>query len=234
MTSLRPSDPQLLNLYSYVRNNPLIYTDPNGLELYFELEFDSKGKVKNWSDAKQYKKALEKGTGLKLQIDKTTGKVTIKSEPTTLSGAGSQVKTIIGDTVNTPVRISVSNNDPNVLGGSFGGGGRQTIDLADIGKLSKKGGFTKESAVVHETTEAYEGKNTASGSQLQPAFHAAATGYENDVRAQQGLGARIGESMSSSGNEDTYVVDFTTHTETIVTNAGTGTIKSVKVEKKKP
>src|SRR5215217_6267989 len=73
MTSQRPPDPQRLNLYSYVRNNPLIYTDPNGLELYFEFEFDSKGKVKNWSDAKQYKKALEKATGLKLDIDKQTG-----------------------------------------------------------------------------------------------------------------------------------------------------------------
>jgi hypothetical protein len=73
MTSQRPSDPQRLNLYAYVGNNPLMYTDPNGLELYFDLQFDANGKLRNWSDAKKYKKHLAKGTGLKLDIDKQNG-----------------------------------------------------------------------------------------------------------------------------------------------------------------
>jgi RHS repeat-associated protein len=32
-TATRPGDPQQFNLYSYVRNNPLIYTDPDGKDL---------------------------------------------------------------------------------------------------------------------------------------------------------------------------------------------------------
>ena len=233
MTSQRPPDPQRLNLYSYVRNNPLIYTDPNGLELYFELEFDSKGKVKNWSDAKQYKKALEKGTGLKLDIDKTTGKVTIKSQPTSLSTAGAQIKTIINDTANTPVRIGASNNDVGVLGGRFNGGGSQTLDFADISKLSKKNGFSKESIVVHETTEAYEGIIHPTGTPNQ--FHSTAIGFENDVRAQQGRGARIGESGAQSGSDVVISVDFTTHIERITVDpARPGDIKKVEVVKKTP
>lgn len=235
MTSQRPPDPQRLNLYSYVRNNPLIYTDPNGLELYFELEFDSKGKVKNWSDAKQYRKALEKATGLKLDIDKQTGKVTIKSEPTSLSRVGAQIKTIIGDTVNTPVRIGASNNDPNVGGGQFDGGGHQTLDFGDIQKLSKKNGFSKESIVVHETTEAYEGVINPTGTFNQ--FHSTAIGFENDVRAAQGRSPRgPGPDIMSppgAGGDRTITVDFTTYIERITINRA-GDIKKVEVMKKTP
>jgi hypothetical protein len=237
MTSQRPPDPQQLNLYSYVRNNPLIYTDPNGLELYFDLQFDSKGKVKNWSDAKQYRKALEKATGLKLEINKGTGKVTIKSEPTSLSGVASQIKTIISDTVNTPVRIAASDNDSLVTGGRFDGGGHQTLDFADINKLSKKNGFSKESIVVHETTEAYEGAINPTGTFNQ--FHSTAIGFENDVRAAQGLSPRgpgPETSTQPNANGDVVVtVDFTTHIERITVNQATpGNIKKVEVLKKTP
>src|SRR6185295_4842482 len=34
LTSQRKTDPQRLNLYAYARNNPVLLTDPNGLELY--------------------------------------------------------------------------------------------------------------------------------------------------------------------------------------------------------
>jgi len=68
-----------------------------------------------------------------------------------------------------------------------------------------------------------------------PAAHATAIGFENDVRAAQGRGQRVGESgsLSPTGQEVIIKVDFTTHIETITVDANNqGTIKSVKVEKK--
>ncbi|MGB6199106.1 MAG: hypothetical protein WBF35_06100 [Candidatus Acidiferrales bacterium] len=35
LSSADPTDPQQLNLYTYVRNNPLILTDPNGLDCVY-------------------------------------------------------------------------------------------------------------------------------------------------------------------------------------------------------
>lgn len=152
-----------------------------------------------------------------------------------LSRVGAQIKTIIGDTVNTPVRIGASNNDPNVAGGQFDGGGHQTLDFGDIKKLSKKNGFSKESIVIHETTEAYEGVINPTGTFTQ--FHSTAIGFENDVRAAQGRSPRGPGPDSISppgpGGDRTITVDFTTHIERITINPA-GDIKKVEVMKKTP
>jgi len=45
------SDPQMLNRYSYVRNNPLFYTDPTGHEEKSANESDGKDKGQNPSES---------------------------------------------------------------------------------------------------------------------------------------------------------------------------------------
>lgn len=233
MTSQRPADPQRLNLYTYVRNNPLIHTDPNGLDLYA-----------TGAEAERYRKDLEKATGLKLKLDAKTGQITIVKEPKKLGADGQKIKDIINDTKNT-VRIEAirdASGSGTVLVGQFQGGGRQTIDYADVDKFGKqKGGSTPQSIAIHETTEAYEGitnpKSVAATGLLQkfrPA-HDAAIGYENAHRARVGLGARIeaNQTVTQSGNDRTLTIDYTTHRERITVDmTNPSQIKSVKVEKK--
>lgn len=121
------------------------------------------------------------------------------------------------------------------------GGGRQTLDYADIDKFGKqKGGTTRESVVIHETTEAYEGLTNpqalAATSLFQQltAAHQAATEYENSYRRGQGLGERIDSNqiIMTQGNQTLVVIDFTTHKERVVVDNNTQQIKSVEVKKK--
>jgi hypothetical protein len=210
MTSQRPSDPQRLNLYAYVRGNPLVNLDPNGLDLYAI-----------GAEAERYRKDLEKATGLKLKLDTKTGQITIAKEPKKLGADAQKIKDIISDTKNT-VRIEAIRDTAgarDVRIGAFEGGGRQTLDYADIDKFGKqKGGSTPGSIAIHETTEAYEGitnpKALAAPNPF-PDSHAAAIGYENAYRARNGLGARVGESAARSGNDVTVTIDYTTHLERI-------------------
>jgi len=143
MTSQRPADPQRLNLYAYVRGNPLVNVDPNGLDLYA-----------TGAEAERYRKDLEKATGLKLKLDSKTGKITIDGkQPKNLSDAGKQISKIIGDTKNTVRVDAIRDSSPhNYVGGRFNDNGSQTINYADFDQLSKrgKGGLDSPASTVHE------------------------------------------------------------------------------------
>ena len=229
MTTQRPADPQQLNLYAYVRNNPLRYKDPYGLDLYATGE-----------EAERFKKDLEKATKLKLKLDSKTGKITIDGKlPKNMSDAAKQISKIIGDSQNT-VRIdAIRDSSPHdYVGGKFNDNGSQTINYADFDQLSKggKGGFDSPAAAVHETTEAYAGLTEKGPGKTVLDFHKTGISYENMVRADRGLGARKSEVSNTFGNETFVTVDYTTHVEhyTLVqTGQGKFAIKDVKVEKKK-
>jgi len=228
MTSQRPSDPQRLNLYAYVRNNPLTNIDPNGLDLYATGE-----------EAERFRKDLEKATHLKLKLDSKTGKITIEGkQPKNLSDAAKQISKIIGDTKNTVRVDAIRDSSPHdYVAGRFNGNGSQTINYADVDKLSQKGGFDSRAGAVHETTEAYAGLLDPKKTPEENHYEAGIP-YENKVRQDLGLGRRVPGSETGGmtfGNETFVEVDYTTHKEfyTVVqTGQGKFVIKDVRVEKK--
>jgi RHS repeat-associated protein len=232
MTTQRPPDPQRLNLFAYVRNNPLVATDPNGLEL------DVFGE-----DRFVYIASLERSTGLKLQLDKH-GVVSIVSKPKSLSKDAQKIAGIIESrSAGDLVKITAVENRADVLGGAFHGSGEQTIDMGDLRTEDKAGpgGFTVDSSVMHETIEAIEGrgspcaeKNTVSPSFL--GFHSTAIDAENEVRKAQGLAPRTnkGEDRSTKDSNGNTVVtfDFTTHVEVLTLEGVSGKILKAEVRKK--
>jgi len=147
----------------------------------------------------------------------------------------SRIKTIIEDS-SADIRIASSNGDPAVVGGRFDGGGHQTIDFDDLDELDQGKGFTKESIVIHETVEAYEGRNTTRGTPLTPPLHITAIDYENDVRISQWKPLRVANSpvegfVQEANGDITATVDFTTHVARITIDGRTGDIKKVDVDR---
>ena len=153
--------PQAWNLYAYTRNNPLLFTDPAGLDVEV---------TGNWQE--DYLSRLQENVSFRVQLDKKTNKVVIVDENgNALDGkalkalgkslkkkkAEKQLFNAITDQ-KSHVKIETVKDDPNVDFGKFLGKGSQIIDVGDLDVLDQStdnGGFTSAHDVGHETLEAY-------------------------------------------------------------------------------
>jgi len=223
LPTLKHIDPQLFNLYSYVRNNPLSNTDSQGLDLRVD-----------GSNVDRYVKDLEKATGLKLKYDPKTFLVTIVEAPKELSEVGQKIKDIIE--AKDGIWIKADSDREDVIVDQFYGAGLQDIDYSDIDAVSKPNGLTPESIIVHATVEAWEGRKMPlekDGYDESPEGpHKEGIRFENLVRKQQGLGERTTESSEQKGNKVIITVDLTTHIEKITVDLKDNSIKKATVEKK--
>jgi RHS repeat-associated protein len=155
MESLRLADPQRINLYLYVRNNPLNFTDPLGEKI----------KVKgSKEDIQRYEDDLNnrlKDTGLQITVNKE-GVVEVKGKtPNNLAGAAKLLLAAIGH--DKTATISLVKNDGQVdFGTPYGNDGKvaseQRIDTADLDVLNKAKieGYDSSNIIYHETVEAIE------------------------------------------------------------------------------
>ena len=157
----RLTDPQQLNLYSYVRNNPLSLTDPDGHDIAVKCEDKA-----NCTTATNQVNERKDGQ-FKVEIGKDgkwhpVGNV----DASKLSGAEKAFYGALTDT-NTHATLTAVSGDGGVFFGLSTGKGSNTVDVADTAQLASAG-LSPGSAVAHEAMEAYA---TAGGASLSDAHN---------------------------------------------------------------
>jgi RHS repeat-associated protein len=157
----RLTDPQQLNLYSYVRNNPLTLTDPDGMDIAVKCADKA-----NCTTATDQVNARKDGQ-FKVEIGKDgkwhpVGDVDVSK----LSGAEKAFYNALNDT-NTHATLTAVSGDGSVFFGLSTGKGTNTVDVADTAQLSSAG-LSPGTAVAHEAMEAYA---TAGGASLSDAHN---------------------------------------------------------------
>ena len=148
----RLGDPQQLNLYSYVRNNPLKLVDPTGMFIDFDCDTDDNcdEAVRMFNSRSGAQFTVELGKNNRLRIMKG-------SILDNLSVAETALLNAITDKSNHAT-LEVYGDTGGISFGAFEGIGRNSIDIGNISKLdaqSNRGGIRSGDVVAHEALEAY-------------------------------------------------------------------------------
>jgi len=158
----RLTDPQQLNLYSYVRNSPLTLTDPNGMDIAVTCADKA-----NCATATSQVNS-RKGGQFNVEIGKdgkwhAVGKV----DASKLSGAEKAFYGALNDTSTHATLTVISGGGAGLPCGISTGKGTNTVDVGDTAQMATAG-LSPGTAVAHEAMEAYA---TAGGASLQDAHN---------------------------------------------------------------
>jgi RHS repeat-associated protein len=177
----RIPDPQLLNLYSYARNNPLSYTDDTGLLVNLDCSKVSADQCKQTvGDLNQRKDAQ-----FQVTRNEKTGLLEIKGSVDTskLSQSESALFNAISDTVHEAT-LSVVPETDTVTFGRFDGNGHNTLDRADLNLAGKANAQLPGEIIAHEALEAYGSSAGLNGNDYL-LWHGYANQFFGDVKEGQ-------------------------------------------------
>ncbi|MCC7308869.1 MAG: RHS repeat-associated core domain-containing protein [Acidobacteria bacterium] len=145
--------PQGWNLFAYTRNNPLLFTDPDGLDVAVNCKTDKKhvsacqqqtATNLNNRDGAQFKVAVKDG------LFTVVGKV----DPSKLSKRERKLYDVISDkTPGVRSTLNVEMSSDKITFGRFDGRGQNSVDLSDLSRLNSVDQRLPGEVIAHEVVE---------------------------------------------------------------------------------
>jgi RHS repeat-associated protein len=150
----RLADPQQLNLYAYVRNNPLKLVDPTGMYIEFDCDTDA-----NCAEALEM---FNNRSGGQFRVGFKDNRLEIL--PESINGTLGNAEMALFDAINdiqTGGILQVRGNTGNASFGAFESPGVNSIDMGNLSKLdAAKGSVNSGDIVAHEGLEAFYSSST--------------------------------------------------------------------------
>lgn len=194
----RLADPQQLNLYSYVRNNPLSLTDPSGMLVDIDCSHV------NSDQCKQTVTDLNGRKDAQFQVtrDGDTGQLNVVGsvDASKLSGSEAELYKAITDPKNTAT-LDVRSSSDSIMFDQYAGKGLNILDRADLNQLGKANSVLPGEAIAHAAVEAYAG--VGEGMNTYDAAHGFANKFFGDVRVS-GLNTLPPGAATATSAQATY------------------------------
>jgi RHS repeat-associated protein len=177
------ADPQQLNLYSYVRNNPLNLVDPTAMLV------DVNCRQVNATQCAQTVTDFNNGQNAQFQVtrDDETGQLNVASQngdPSTWSDSERALYNAITDKSATGV-LTVVGNDPSFDFEKYRGPGQNTVDRSDLNALNPADKRLSGEILAHAALESFQSATLAA---TEPNLSSAKIGQIAHDRARKAFG----------------------------------------------
>jgi RHS repeat-associated protein len=194
----RLADPQSLNLYSYVRNNPLNLTDPTGMLVDIDCSRVNSGQCKQTVTDLNNRKDAQ----FQVTRDADTGQLNVVGnvDASKLSSSEAELYKAISDPDHTAT-LDVRPGSDSIMFDQYAGKGLNILDRADLSALGRANSILPGEAIAHAAVEAYAG--LAEGKDTYDAAHSFANKFFGDVRVT-GLNTLPPGAATATSGQATY------------------------------